>query len=532
MDDFAGGMAEAHAKSWTGMVENAKNYIGQIGEAFLDGTFQDAKEQLADFISYLETDEAMEKAEEMGEKFREVMNKIGRAIKSVVKWYMNLSDGQKDLVNKAAISVVALGPLLTIFGKLGLGISNTAKGLGVFFKWLAPILTPVKNLVKPLGSVASNALKGGRAFTVLKQGLKVLGGPVGWVIGIITTLVGILTTAYKKSETFRNAVGRLIDSFKSFGQAIMDWFKPAVDAVKNFIGEMSSKVTGFSENEGPGLSQAWQNIWDVIGAVLGWITDAVTWTFEKVVQPVIQASMWAIEKTVIPLWEGLKLIISGALDVILSAVRVWSSLFRGDWSGMWDAVKDYFSGIIDIIKGIFKISFIGQLVNIAKGFIKNFPEYFSKAWGLVKKVFWDAPLAIHKTLWSWLLELPKTVAKGTANLATSFTKWLIDAVPKTIKKLGEWLTSFLGWVKELPSRIWEGTKNLSSTFTDWISKSNDKTEEKLGDWWGTFKDWIVELPGKIWDATKKLASFYTDWITDTVPKTLKKLGEWWVIAKD
>src|SRR5699024_9418303 len=144
MDDFAGGMAEAYAKTWAGMVQNTKAYIGIIGESFLDGIFQDAKESLAEFIAYLETEEAQQKAEELGEKVRVAFNKITDAVKGVISWYRGLDDWQQSLILKVGAFAVAIGPVLLGLGTLGNVISKVSTGLGVFFGWLAPIMTPLK----------------------------------------------------------------------------------------------------------------------------------------------------------------------------------------------------------------------------------------------------------------------------------------------------------------------------------------------------------------------------------------------------
>src|SRR5699024_8840154 len=118
-------------------------------------------------------------------------------VKGVVNWFKNLDEGQQLLIAKVGAFAIALGPLLTGFGILGGAIAKVSSGLGVFFKWLAPILTPLKG-------VASAAGGAGRSFTILRTVMTALTGPVGIVIAIITGLATAFITAYKKSETFRN----------------------------------------------------------------------------------------------------------------------------------------------------------------------------------------------------------------------------------------------------------------------------------------------------------------------------------------
>src|SRR5699024_5519743 len=104
MEDFAGGMAGAYADSWDGMVANTKAYIGIIGENFLRGVFQDSKKSLSDFIELLKSDTVQKKAQEMGEKARVAFGKMKDAIVDTVKWYTDLEDSQKKMVNYLGIA--------------------------------------------------------------------------------------------------------------------------------------------------------------------------------------------------------------------------------------------------------------------------------------------------------------------------------------------------------------------------------------------------------------------------------------------
>src|SRR5699024_2385323 len=139
MDDFAGGMAEAYANSWQGMVANTKAYIGIIGENLLGGVFEQSKESISEVIELLSSEEVEQKAAEIGESSGEAFNKIGEKAKDVFNWYKDLSEGQQQLILKVGAFAVAMGPLLTGFGILGGAIANVSSGLGVFYKWLAPI---------------------------------------------------------------------------------------------------------------------------------------------------------------------------------------------------------------------------------------------------------------------------------------------------------------------------------------------------------------------------------------------------------
>src|SRR5699024_6799913 len=103
MEDFAGGMSEAYASTWTGLKDNILANIGIIGEALLEGLFEDGKKGMADFLDFLRNSDGLKEwARETGEKIREVFNVIIEAIRGAINWWVNLDDGIKSVITTIA----------------------------------------------------------------------------------------------------------------------------------------------------------------------------------------------------------------------------------------------------------------------------------------------------------------------------------------------------------------------------------------------------------------------------------------------
>lgn len=163
MDDFAGGMAGAYSKSWSGMVQNTKAYIGQIGESLLGGVFEQAKGSLHEFESLLKSPGAQQWAKETGEKIGSAFSKLSSGISSVIKWWQSLDGGtQKTLggiVKWLGITLVTMGPVLTIFGKFTSMIGGMFSGLSGLIKFF------VRHNAAAKISTASQALWNGVTAT-------------------------------------------------------------------------------------------------------------------------------------------------------------------------------------------------------------------------------------------------------------------------------------------------------------------------------------------------------------------------------
>src|SRR5699024_9074647 len=81
IDDFAGSMANAYSKSWKGMMQNTKAYIGMIGESLLGGVFEQSKDSLHEFEKMLKSPGAQQWAKETGEKLGSAFSKLANGIK-------------------------------------------------------------------------------------------------------------------------------------------------------------------------------------------------------------------------------------------------------------------------------------------------------------------------------------------------------------------------------------------------------------------------------------------------------------------
>src|SRR5699024_3449642 len=116
MEGFSGEMAKEYAKTWDGMIDNTKAFIGILGENLLGGVFEKSKESLREFINVLSSETAQQKAAEIGDKLEVAFTKVVEKVKDVINWFRNLSEGQQQLIMKVGAFAVALGPLLTGFG--------------------------------------------------------------------------------------------------------------------------------------------------------------------------------------------------------------------------------------------------------------------------------------------------------------------------------------------------------------------------------------------------------------------------------
>jgi len=82
-------------------------------------------------------------------------------------------------------------------------------------------------------------------------------------------------------------------------------------------------------------------------------------------------------------WEGIKNIISGALNIIKGLFMIFWSLFKGDPNGIWTAIKLVWDGIVKIITGAIQ-GIVGSFAAIGLSLFRVLKGAWDSLWGFIK----------------------------------------------------------------------------------------------------------------------------------------------------
>src|SRR5699024_9221891 len=376
IEGHAGGMAEAYAKSWKGMAQNSKAYIGILGESMLKGVFPQAKEALYEFTQLMQSEKAKKWAEDVGASLSGAFTVIANGIKGVINWWNSLDSSTQrvfgGIIKWVGVTLIAVGPMLTIFGKIGLAITS-------MFGSISGLLL---NMGKVSGAMKTGATFGTAFASVFPKIGMVLGaltGPIGLTVLAITAIGTALVIAYKKSETFRNivngAVSGVVTAFKWLWSGIMTVLTPVGNAITSFGRQLAKTFGQFWAENGPQFMQALNNIktgFMVMWSIVKPIFSAMGTTFKavfgaivatvKFIMPAIQAIFrvgWAVVKYIfVSTWEAIKGVVNGGLNIIMGLIKVFSGLFTGDFRKMWEGVKQIFFGAFQFLWNLVQLWFV------------------------------------------------------------------------------------------------------------------------------------------------------------------------------
>lgn len=274
-------------------------------------------------------------------------------------------------------------------------------------------------------------------------------------------------SAQTNAQTFSGKMARLRLMFDETKESIGAKLLPVAEKLANwFVGTGLPAIQKFSATMKEKLQPvfAWlkDNVPQIIGQVVGVIKtnfDSVKSTITSFVS--IVQSLWArfgdtILSYVRSTWANLKNVIGGALKVISGVFKVFASLLKGDWSGVWDGIKQILSGAWQMIKGI-----------------------VSQGWNIIKTTFslaGSALKAIFGAIWNGIKSLAAAGLNGVVNLVKSIPgkllalgKLFLNAGKGLIGKLIQGLGAAAGFAADFAGQIWNAVKNAINGGIDMLN---------------------------------------------------------------
>ena len=578
IEKHAGGMAKAYSKSWQGMVQNTKAYIGIIGENLLSGTFEQAKGSLHEFEKLMQSDSVQKWAKDTGVQLANAFTTMANAIKGVVNWWNGLGGTTQKvlggIIKWSALTLIAAGPMLTMFGKIGLTIS----------KMFGPMTTLLLNLGKISGAMKVGTSFGGAFASVFPKLGMVLGaltGPIGLTVLAITAIGTALVIAYKKSETFRNivngAVSGVVTAFKWLWSGIMTVLTPVGNAIASFGRQLAKTFGQFWAENGPQFMQALGNIktafmvmWGVIKPIImgiGSIFKAVFGAIVSTVQffmPVIQGIFkvgWALVKYIIvSTWNAIKGVINGALNVIMGIVKVFIGLFTGDFGKMWEGVKQIFFGALQFVWNLVQLWFVGKIFGVFKlglnliknivrgslGAVRNtFSSILGSIWGIVKRVFgWVSNFMrnIFSNIWKFTKAIWSNIKLAVTNPVALIRK----IVPQTFRVMSNIIRTIFNGLKKAVTVIFRTMKNVVVNIAKALSNLlrgnfsgmrknlqniTNALKNAVIKLWRILKNTVINVAKSLWQGVKDKFNGLKKSATDITQKLKNAVKDKWEALK-
>ncbi|HFQ3336064.1 TPA: tape measure protein [Enterococcus faecium] len=430
--------------------------------------------------------------------------------------------------NLQASAVNMINEIINAFGKGNITslISDIGKGIDNLTTKIKPAMESIKNVAQPV-------------FDMLKKGADIATLAFGTLFGtldgdqakqgfdILTKIFPpeMVTFAQDTIEKIKNAVKTLFDVFK--GNADMEdvlaklGFSPeTISKIKDVFDNLKTYFDGTMTTIKNRIEIGWQiakGIFDTLSPYIMPIIEKIGGAFSKIgksmttfwnengkqiteaiknfftfIQPVVKIVM----DLVMGFIDNIIGLVEGIMNVIQGAIKIFTGLFTGDFSKMWEGVKQLFWGSIQAVWNWIQILFFKRILEGVKGLWTGFSGSIKGLWESTKTFFTEGISKTWDKLVNWVMNLLGKVG----NLKTTFGNF-IQNMWNSVKNffsngVGDTWNKVVGWVKNIFNKAIELKNNVSDAIGNLWKGIKDTFRRGID----TVFNWFSELPNKMKDA--------------------------------
>lgn len=270
--------------------------------------------------------------------------------------------------------------------------------------------------------------------------------------------LGISPESIAKLEEVKNT---LVNTFKSIKENYSKYLGTVLDVAGKTLSTLFDFImTNVVPIVLPALIDIMQTVGsafkDVFGFLSNWwdkngdrIMKAVK-NLLIILSPLIVIAIELVKSfvnSVVGLIKGLVMVVTGIIDV-------FSALLTGDFSGMWESIKNIFFGAIQVVWNYINIMFIGKIFKAVGAFGGSIKTLFTGMWTGVKNIFSGGISSVNGFIsgfvsktWNFFKSLGTNLGSTVSNMWTGIKNTFSGGI-----------STVLGWVKSMPGKMADGIK--------------------------------------------------------------------------
>ena len=414
------------------------------------------------------------------------LDKVRDVILKARDAWNGLSDGAKKAVMIVGGVAAALGPILTIGGKLVGGIGSAVGLIGKFAGVLHIAAAPALAIVVAVGALVAIFVKLWKTNDrfrnkfismwqmLKKQTLKTIDSLKEGFEGIKKNLEPVIASVKQIWEKFTQFMGRV---FQAVGAQITN----KILSIQYIFRDLGKIISGLVSGDFSKVGEAFKHIGMVVKTYISTTIEWIKWVFKDIDFAELGSKIL----------EGIKSAIEGVKNFLTGI----------DWKGVgstiWNAIKSGFA----IVKG--------WLLKLVLG-----DDYTPESgWGDAGAKIWQSIKDGFAAVGDWLLKLvlgdEYTPESGWGDAGAKI--W--GAIKNGFAAVGDWLLKLVlgddytpesGW-GDAGAKIWESIKNGFAAVGDWLLKL------VMGDDWTPESGW-GDAGAKIWQTIKDGFAITSDWL--------------------
>lgn len=355
--------------------------------------------------------------------------------------------GVFERVGLAARQVVdTLGPIFAQVGaQIGPVLSQIGTALGPVFAQISAAIGPlIPQIIEFATSFSPISILMQALLPVLPQIAGMLGtlaGAFGQIVAAVLPLATTLMTAIV--PVFTQLVATVLPVVIQLVTTLVSAFAPLI---AQLVATLAPILTQLATTLFPMVSSA---LTAIIGAVLPVVNVILA-----VLMPVIQSLLPVITSV----FSAAATIVTGVMQVIQGVIQVVTGIISGNWSQVWDGIKNVFQGIWTAIGGI-----------------------LSAAWSLITGIL-SVGLAAISGLWNGIWTGIQQTFSGVWEGIKSFGQGAMDSI-------SGFISGGLDTISSTWNRVWDSIKSF-------VSETLGNIKRSVSEGIGNVVTFFTELPGK------------------------------------
>lgn len=322
---------------------------------------------------------------------------------------------------------------------------------------LPRLVEGLSQLIQTLATYLPDLL-GGLIPALIQGAVQILQSLAQTIPKLLRILVPVLLTAIGAifrevfsllSPEAQEGFKSLFDSFVGVLQTIGEYIAPAIQIISEKFTELKGIVVEAIETYIVPtiqmfidmMGQLWSEnsdkltlIMELFQAVFEMIANNIT-AFVEIVKNIIYPFLAWFCTTVQQNMDKIKAIFQSVLNIISGIIKFFTAMFKGDWQGMWDAVKEILQAAFDFIKNVFNLikefikSAVTAIANIVKDKFKEIKDNIFEKLTEAKETVTDIFEEIRRTIDEKIEKAKDIVKNGIEKLKSFFDfEWKLPEI--------------------------------------------------------------------------------------------------------
>lgn len=385
----------------------------------------------------------------------------------------------KTAVVKGVADVVgAIDEALGGTGSIAGMFDNLKAGINAFFSWttsqipkVAAAFSKVKDAISPWVPTIQNAVE--QIQTI--------------IVDRISTAIEFVKGLFASFKQFWNENGQeILNNAKIYFTGVWETIQTVFGAIYTVVQDvLSSKVIPFIQSQLESLRQFWQENGEQI-------MQAVQNAF-KFIQSVVEFVMPIVKFIIEIAWSAIQDIIGGALNVIKGLIQVFTAIFTGDWSQLWEGIKKIIIGAVDLILGIMSLQFLGGIKNAFMNLLKNGVNIVRNLWTTIVNFF-----------------------KGSSGNATNIVMNMVEGIVNFFRNLYVSVKTIFTAIQSTGATIWGA---IRQTIVEIVKIIFNIVKDNFTSLWNVVRTIFTNIRGfisTVWSAIRTIFSNYLGLIKNLV----------------